>query len=418
MQTAAAMSMPGRVTAALVIVSLGGAACAPKFPGRGLELYVAPTSYDFKRNPELLQRIEESPYGYFRFINERFIRSICTRFEDDLADMPKVNLHGDGHMEQYSITETGRGLSDFDDASVGPAVVDLVRAGVSIELIADEKGWPGEGAALVEEFLLGYRAALENPATEAPSPHLVDRIRARFSADRGPLLAWADSLMDPEGLSPAAVQQLIGPFASAIFEKNPDLPLTYFDVKKAGRHRLGVGSALDEKYLLRVEGPTGAPEDDVLVEVKQIRDLSAIPCIERLPRDPSPILNAQSRIAYEPYRFTGFLHLGDSGAGNGGSRSPGGRSFWLHTWVDHYYEISGDDLESIDDLRELVFDVGVQLGRGHPKDILPDDAELRRAELESLNRYQGKIERTIDELLEETVRAWEAFRSQTAALAH
>jgi hypothetical protein len=172
---------------------------------------------------------------------------------------------------------------------------------------------------------------------------------------------------------------------------------------------------MDEKYLLRVEGPTDASEDDVLVEVKQIRDLSAIPCIERRPRDPDPILNAQSRIAYQPYRFIGFLHLDDRAAGNGGSGSGEGRSFWLHTWVDHYYEISAGDLETVDDLRELVFDVGVQLGRGHPKDVTPDDSGLRRSQLESLDRYQSKIERTIDELLEETIRAWERFRTEMAS---
>lgn len=401
--------------AALVMLSLVGGACSSRGAGNSLELYVSPAAYDFTENPELFERVEASPYGYFRFINERFIRSLCARFADDLADMPKVNLHGDGHMEQYSVTEAGRGLSDFDDASVGPAIVDLVRAGVSIELIADEKGWPGEGAKLVEEFLRGYRAALENPATEARQPRIVERIRARFGSDRGPLLAWADSLMDPEALPSAGVQELIGPFSDAIHEKNPDLAPTYFEVKKAGRHRLGVGSAMDEKYLLRVEGPTDASEDDVLVEVKQIRDLSAIPCIERRPRDPDPILNAQSRIAYQPYRFIGFLHLDDRAAGNGGSGSGEGRSFWLHTWVDHYYEISAGDLETVDDLRELVFDVGVQLGRGHPKDVTPDDSGLRRSQLESLDRYQSKIERTIDELLEETIRAWERFRTEMAS---
>ncbi len=205
--------------------------------------------------------------------------------------------------------------------------------------------------------------------------------------------------MDPE---PAPVQQLIEPFAEAMHEQNPDLPPTYFVVKKAGRHRLGVGSALDEKYLLRVEGPTTIPEDDVLVEVKEIRDLSAIECIERQEGDHVPILAAQSRIAYQPYQFTGFLHLDD-------------RSFWLHTWVDHYYEISVDDLRSPDELTEIVFDVGVQLGRGHPKDIASDESQLRSAQLESLDGAEAHLKQTIDELAEETVRAWEKFHAEAAA---
>lgn len=397
LQTRFAMrSAPGRWTVAALLILMAGNGCAHTLSSEDLELYVPVGSYDFDDNPQLLDRILAAPYGYFRFVNERFTLATCARFAPELDDMPLVNLHGDGHVGQYSVTETGRGLADFDDASVGPAVVDLVRVGVSIELLADQKGWAEHKTALVGAFLAGYRVALRDPETVAEEPRVVGRIRSQFGSDRRPLLAWADSLMDPEGLPSTPVQELIGPFAEAILRQHPELPSTYFEVKKAGRHRLGVGSALDEKYLIRVEGPTAAPEDDVLVEIKEVRDLSAIPCIERRPSDPGPILNAQSRIAYEPYRFTGSLHVGD-------------RSFWLHTWVDHYYEISDDDVQDLEEATEILFDVGVQLGRGHPKAITSDDAALRRAQLESLNRYQEKIERAIDELAVEVVRAWKVF---------
>ena len=43
--------------------------------------------------------------------------------------MPTVTLHGDPHLEQYAVTDAGRGLTDFDDASKGPAILDLVRFG-------------------------------------------------------------------------------------------------------------------------------------------------------------------------------------------------------------------------------------------------------------------------------------------------
>ena len=38
--------------------------------------------------------------------------------------------------------------------------------------------------------------------------------------------------------------------------KHPALPPHFFDIKKAGRLKIGIGSALDEKYLLEVEGAT------------------------------------------------------------------------------------------------------------------------------------------------------------------
>ena len=392
----------GMMVALLAVLAVVSARCsARQHAGENLELRVPVSSYDFRQNPELLERIVASPYGYFRFINQRFAQSLCVRFAEDLTSMPKVNLHGDAHVGQYSVIESGRGLTDFDDASIGPAILDLIRFGVSIELLADAKGWSDEKPRLVEAFLGGYRAALHDPETLTQPPRVVDRIRAEFGFDRRDLLAWADALMDSESLPPAPIQQSIEPFAAAMREQNPDLPPTYFDVKKAGRHRLGVGSALDEKYLLRCEGPTVAAEDDVLVEVKEIRDLSAIECIERQKQDPVPILAAQSRIAYQPYQFTGFLRLND-------------RSFWLHTWVDHYYEISVDDLRSADELTEIVFDVGVQLGRGHPKDITSDDPRLRSAQLESLDGTEAQLRQTIDELAAETVRAWEAFRAEAA----
>jgi hypothetical protein len=32
------------------------------------------------------------------------------------------------------------------------------------------------------------------------------------------------------------------------------MPADFFSIKKAGRLKLGIGSALNEKYLLRIEG--------------------------------------------------------------------------------------------------------------------------------------------------------------------
>ncbi len=381
------------------------------------ELYVPIDSYDFSRNPKLLERIVASPYQYFRFINKRFAKTICEKFEQELPGMPTVNLHGDPHIEQYSVTESGRGLTDFDDASTGPAALDIFRFGVSIQLAVEERGWFDKKSALVEEFLRGYRKALEDPETTAPEPQIVARVRASFDSDRRSLLAWADSLMTPEPVSELPGQVAIDLFSEVIHDENPDLPPHYFDVVKAGRLRMGVGSALDQKYLARVQGPTLESDDDVLVEIKEVRDLSGIDCIHRRAKDPFAILAAQSRIAYTPYKFTGFIYLDPRRTGDHGLDSDfwDGSSFWVHTWVDHYWEVSINDLASPEELAEIVYDVGVQLGRGHPKAVAsPHDFQLRKALLGVLDEYEPDIDRRLVELTVGVNQGWQQFRAAAA----
>jgi hypothetical protein len=50
-----------------------------------------------------------------------------------------------------------------------------------------------------------------------------------------------------------------------------------FKVKRIGMLTMGIGSALDEKYLIPFEGPTAA--DDMVVEAKRIRDLQGNFCV-------------------------------------------------------------------------------------------------------------------------------------------
>ena len=104
-------------------------------------LTISPDSDELSQNPKLLERILEGPHGYFRFINTTFAEAVCIRFQKNLSGIPNVNLHGDAHLENYAITELGRGLTDFDDATIGPMVLDLVRFGVSIHLACRANGW-------------------------------------------------------------------------------------------------------------------------------------------------------------------------------------------------------------------------------------------------------------------------------------
>jgi hypothetical protein len=109
-------------------------------------------------------------------------------------------------------------------------------------------------------------------------------------------------------------------------------------------------------------------------------------------------------IAYAPFPFSGLL-------------THRGRTLWVHGWTDDYAELSIDSsIASPQDLRQVAYDVGIQLGRAHPREVAGDDfrPDLRRILLQATLKNEGRIRKTIGELAEATVEAWMAFREATA----
>lgn len=374
------------------------AACAP-VPQR-IETRVPPLDVDASRadigaHTVLLARLRATPHGFFRFVNAAFTQEVCRRFASLKQPQPSVTLHGDCHVEQYAVTDEGRGLTDFDDSVDGPAYVDIVRFGVSLQLAARQLGWTRDAKWIFEGFERGYRKALIEPDTEAAVPEAARRIAESFVHDRKDSLARAEALMEGlQDLSPEleAVRHQVVLDEVA---KDAGLPAHWFRHKKVGLLRLGVGSALSAKYLIRIEGPTRSDEDDVMVEAKEIVDRESSGCIQVTP-GPSRILAADARLAYQPFRFPGVIHLD-------------GKTFWVHAWTDNYQELNlQSSFRTPSELREVAYDVGVQLGRGHPRRLEGDAAaQLRMEILRSLP--MDRIRYEIRALTDETLRAWRRF---------
>jgi hypothetical protein len=372
----------------------------------GSPVYVSPESYDFSRNPKLLRRILAGPHGYFRFVNIAFSQSICERFREALPTMPSVNLHGDAHIEQYAITSEGRGLSDFDDSSRGPCIIDLIRFGVSLQLTCRANGWDSECDALYSRFLDRYRKTLESPKVEMAAPPVVSRVRGQFPSTRDSFLQEVQRYMKPLEFDASELQAPLSRYRETMHAQNEDLRDDFFRVKDIGDLRIGVGSALDDKYLMRVEGPSPEDDDDIVLEMKEVRDLEGIECLDNSRReDPFRILVGHSRIAYHPYRYLGYVRWR-------------GKTYWIHAWVDHYKEIDLDQtLQSLQGLRAVVEDVAVQLGQGHPRGIAdPLDLQLRRALIRVVDDYQPKLERATRELTDATIAAWKRFKRRSHEL--
>jgi hypothetical protein len=203
--------------------------------------------------------------------------------------------------------------------------------------------------------------------------------------------------MASAGVETSALLQEAGhEYAVGLLAEHPELPRSYFAIKRAGVLRMGIGSALDRKYLTRVEGPTGSDADDVLLEAKEVKDISMIGCVNA-PPGAGRILAGHSRLANQPFLFAGFLRID-------------GTTFWLHAWPDDYAEVSVSALRSPRDLEALALDAGAQLGRGAPRS-LPGVAEqpLREAVLTALARHEGRIRKEIGAFARATIEAWQRF---------
>ncbi len=369
------------------------------------ELLVHPDSFDFASNPRLLERVRATPHGYFRFINIPFSRAVCQRLDHLIdtgplgADRFPFNLHGDAHVEQYAVTDLGRGLTDFDDSSEGPPWVDGMRFAVSIRLAALANGWEDQADGIVSEFVRGYADVVQDSTLSAPVPAVVERYQATFKHDSLAYLAWVDSIMQP--LSETERRELLlslQPYSQLMRATNTGLPEGFFQPVQVGALQLGVGSALDAKYLVRIAGPSVNPADDVIIEMKRVRSLAGIPCIRADDDDPFRVLHGGARIAYRPFRFLGFVEHD-------------GEMFWTHAWVANYRELEvTGSLETAEELSEVAYDVGVQLGLGHLRDVGGSFQQMVLVNVrERLSEMEEELLAVSAILADEVVEAWEAF---------
>jgi len=368
-------------------------------------LRVSPEAPELEARSALVGRLRESPHNYFRFVNRPFSEAVCGLFDDLRGSLPDVNLHGDAHVEQYAVTSLGRGLTDFDDSARGPYVIDLVRFGVSLELAARENGWGGAGGAF-DDFLSGYRDALSNPSVDRPPERTVRRALGRFAFDHGLALRRAEALMDSDPVFPSELAVDFQGYVRRMRAETPTLPARFFRIKKAGRLKMGIGSALDEKYLLRIDGWTTREDDDQILEAKLVHTISDTGCVHT-DAGPGRVPLGMSLIASASFLFSGLFARGE-------------RSFWVHGWTDDYVELKVESaLPEPRDLRQVAYDVGTQLGRAHPKEGPGKDSPrgLRTLLLESTRANEARIRRAIGELTEATVEAWKAFRRERPAAA-
>jgi hypothetical protein len=351
---------------------------------------------------ELRIQLNARPLAFFRLVNRAWTREVCAAFADEFRHLPVARLHGDAHVEQYAVTAGARGLDDFDDSSRGPAVVDLTRFIGSLELAAAQRGWTSSLPGVVDAFFQGYRHALEDPSYMPPDPAVVTRVRAAPVRSASEFLAWADALMEP--LSARDLAQLTRSWPQVegfAMRTNREATPAFLERKAVGWLHLGIGSALTPKLLIRVEGPTPEPDDDLILEAKEIGPFEAGSCVS-IPRssEAARVVEGIRQIGRLPQRL--LLAL----PGLVGTQS-NGRGWWVKSWDRTFVEIGVSDLDSALEMRDVAHDVGVQLGSSNlldPTGAL--DARQRRRELEAIVRLEPRIRQVAHELATAVTAAW------------
>jgi hypothetical protein len=391
------------VAIALCIAALQ---CSPSSPPNPLEI---PPDSLARLNEEVMRRVMDTPHHYFRFINALFAGEVCRRFANVMPSLPTVNLHGDAHLEQFAVTPHSAGLADFDDSATGPAVIDLVRFGVSIQLTLRQLGWSDQTEHVVDGFLTAYRNGLSASPPDPSTPAVVQRMRSRFTDDPESFLAQAESLMGPVSTEEAAEAEIgYARYVDLMLRIHTDWSRPFFELKKWGTlTSSGIGSATTRRYLARVEGLTDDPADDIILEAKELRDLASAACIDWDRGNALRIIAGSVRFGRQPDPFLAIIPRGLE-------EEPDDPPWWIQSWSPHYRELDiFNSLRSPTELVEVVNMVGAQMAQGHTNLLPPPyDAQLRELVKVMLLERERDIRESIAELTVHTLDAHRQLAEQ------
>jgi hypothetical protein len=167
---------------------------------------------------------------------------------------------------------------------------------------------------------------------------------------------------------------------------------------------MGIGSRSIPKLLIRVEGDTVVPDDDLILEAKEPANLTGVECLAPSRQSAAVrVIKAAEQIGRLRHEVLSLVPslVADDAADH---------HWWIHDWTPSYAEVNIHDLRSVAELSELAADAGFQLGRAS----LPLEGEAarerRRQERRAISAVEDRAKRVAAALADDLLRAWAAFR--------
>jgi hypothetical protein len=352
----------------------------------------------------LLDKIDESAFHYFRSVAEPFKHRTCEAFRDLRWRLPSGAVHGDAHLEQFVVTDDEFGLADFDNAGYGPAIVDLVRYASSLHLACREIGGGCDPEQAVTTYFNAYRTALDHPV-QRNQPQIVARLRGRLGPGPDAWLRWADGLMQPLGRGDEErVRSQWFRFVALMRETTPERPESFYRIRRLGSVEIGLGSALQRKMLIRIEGATDDPLDDVILEARYHSLPDYRGCVWRPTGGSLNVFMLTSLLVHSLPDVFGVLPNPD------GDELP---EIWIQSWDRGYRELSLSDIHGQADLNALAVDAGTQLA-GHFWQTFPEAlrAYQRYIQLRAFELTEQRARDLASSLAGEIVADWHRFREE------
>jgi uncharacterized protein (DUF2252 family) len=243
--------------------------------------------YNRGRDPEMLRRkfalLRADPYAFYRGTCHLFYETLPRHAV--LANAPALLVCGDLHLENFGVYKGDNrlayfDLSDFDEATLAPFTLDVLRLVGSIHVAAHLKLSSRQAEALGELFVDRYRywimdgkaRWLERSTAEGMVRDLlgsvIERTRLQLlkartvRTDRGRRLRLNDRALPIDKPQRAELAAFIEGFGASQGEQR------FYRLLDAARRVAGKGSLGLERYVLLVEGK-GSPRNNYLLDLKR-----------------------------------------------------------------------------------------------------------------------------------------------------
>ncbi len=246
-----------------------------------------------RRLPALLerkrQRLAPSPHAFLRGSAPLYYEILAAR--PDLASGPAGDgwLVGDMHLENVGAYRTDDdavvfGLNDFDDATVGPLRLDVLRLSTSILLASRGLGVSGAAALSLVERAIGQYLRGRGGAAGPPTPscvtelisHAQNRSKKELLDDRAPMdhgrrhFVRGERYLELPADLQARVPELMRAYVAALGDRAPGRAGGW-SIEDQALRIAGNGSLGVARVAVLVRDNSG---DERLVELKECRDSS------------------------------------------------------------------------------------------------------------------------------------------------
>ncbi len=281
-------------------------------------------------------------FAYFRGTLGQYVRDVVeaggagyVHSDFASAETADIALVGDPHPENIGSFRDADGqlvadFNDFDAATYGPFHYDVRRlalgfhlAGVELGVAAPERAAEAAAAAYVAEIAAlesgepGYvltagtshgkivdhmfkKADEDGRAREELGDYtrIVDDRREMFfgeveapvawrmASDDAPMMLATDEVVPVTQTESQLVDQLLAAWPSSLHDPAAMTPAAAIIKGVSRRYGAGVASYAAPRYYVLIEGPTTAPDDDLLLEIKQVYDPAPLAGVVRLPSQP------------------------------------------------------------------------------------------------------------------------------------